>query len=493
MFDGLRTRAWWPRAAGLRPFFVAISGLSLASNAVRVHLHQRAARPRCSTSRRATGPVAARRRRRRSIGGAAFARAGADRLVEEAQSDNLDIAVAIALILQADAQSKIVGVPLLPIVTANASSIHSRPSKRTGRTARPPGGPRKQQLSSAVLNTATRSISGARTARSRVPRGNRRRQPLQQGGGRALHHRERRPRPISTCSRPRTAADRCAESRCRQSHPHAHQAARAGRHRLAARRRPAGERGGERARVDSADRPDPAPEHRHARGAGRPSTSRVSVKGGSLDRWHPAGDAGTAVRICCFNGPTSAPPRRISPRRCQRRSRARRILPEHHADRAGRLSERVLKRCSRRRRHFYKPPPTVAQPLLDGFRLEGQLSWPRVGSWRCWRPIAKSILVRIRRRREGPHRDRRHDGAERLQRQVVASARQAFELVRDAAAGGHHRPRDRAADPADPVPGREHSRRGRALHACWRCSSLFQALGGGWSPPGSGDRPILLR
>ena len=44
-----------------------------------------------------------------------------DRLIEEAQTSNFDIAAAVARIVQADAQSKIAGAPLLPAVDFDAS------------------------------------------------------------------------------------------------------------------------------------------------------------------------------------------------------------------------------------------------------------------------------------------------------------------------------------------------------------------------------------
>ena len=50
-------------------------------------------------------------------------------VIEEARSVNLDIAVAIAQIVQADAQSRIAGAPLLPGVTLNGSAERLRPSK----------------------------------------------------------------------------------------------------------------------------------------------------------------------------------------------------------------------------------------------------------------------------------------------------------------------------------------------------------------------------
>jgi NodT family efflux transporter outer membrane factor (OMF) lipoprotein len=52
-------------------------------------------------------------------------------LIEEARVANLDIAVAVAQIVQADAQSRIAGAPLLPNVGLNASAAHARSSQST--------------------------------------------------------------------------------------------------------------------------------------------------------------------------------------------------------------------------------------------------------------------------------------------------------------------------------------------------------------------------
>ncbi len=53
-------------------------------------------------------------------------------LVEDAQIANLDIAVAIARIVQADAQAQVAGAPLLPAVDLNGNYTRSRASQSTG-------------------------------------------------------------------------------------------------------------------------------------------------------------------------------------------------------------------------------------------------------------------------------------------------------------------------------------------------------------------------
>jgi NodT family efflux transporter outer membrane factor (OMF) lipoprotein len=53
-------------------------------------------------------------------------------IIEEARAANLDIAAAVARIVQADANSRIVGAALLPIIDLNANGTHSQQSKTTG-------------------------------------------------------------------------------------------------------------------------------------------------------------------------------------------------------------------------------------------------------------------------------------------------------------------------------------------------------------------------
>lgn len=56
-------------------------------------------------------------------------------LVEAAQTANLDVAIAVARIAQADAQARISGAALLPNVSADGGVTRSRPSQRTSSTS----------------------------------------------------------------------------------------------------------------------------------------------------------------------------------------------------------------------------------------------------------------------------------------------------------------------------------------------------------------------
>jgi outer membrane protein TolC len=76
------------------------------------------------------------------------------RLIEEAQTKNLDIAVAIALIIEADALSKIATAPLLPQAGLNVSATRSRGSQTTGQGGTGAGGPSERELYTAILNAS---------------------------------------------------------------------------------------------------------------------------------------------------------------------------------------------------------------------------------------------------------------------------------------------------------------------------------------------------
>jgi hypothetical protein len=55
-------------------------------------------------------------------------------VIEAAREGNLDIAAAVARIVQADANARITGAALLPVVDFNGNALHTQQSKTTGST-----------------------------------------------------------------------------------------------------------------------------------------------------------------------------------------------------------------------------------------------------------------------------------------------------------------------------------------------------------------------
>ena len=62
-------------------------------------------------------------------------------LIEEARANNLDIAAAITRIVQADAQARITGAPLLPLVTANGNANQQATKTSSKAVSQQPGQP----------------------------------------------------------------------------------------------------------------------------------------------------------------------------------------------------------------------------------------------------------------------------------------------------------------------------------------------------------------
>src|SRR5207249_7338900 len=96
------------------------------------------------------------------------------KLIEQSQSNNFDIAAAIARIVQADAQSKIAGAPLLPAVNFNSSATKSRSSQAGGSGAVTGGGSGSQRSIYTMALNASYEIDfwGKNRANSRVAQEN---------------------------------------------------------------------------------------------------------------------------------------------------------------------------------------------------------------------------------------------------------------------------------------------------------------------------------
>ena len=167
---------------------------------------------------------------------------------------------------------------------------------------------------------------------------------------------------------------------------------------------------------------------RHPDRRARPSS--VHVRGGSLkaDR-HPARDAGPAVGTAdpaSRHPPGGSQPRRRQ-RQCLQRARAA-MLPSDHAHRRGRLSRAPCSRrcCGRNRRSTARRRPDAAD--LRGRQTAGQ-SRPAEGQQdELLQDLPQGGDLGLRRRGERARRHPPDRTARALQRQVVASSRQAFNI-----------------------------------------------------------------
>ena len=142
MFDELRTRAPAPDARSVRRVFVVFLGLALVQmlsgcifSSERPDLALRVP-PAYRAGHGTSAPPALDWWR-------GFRSPELTRLIEEAQTSNFDIGAAIGRIMQADALSKVAGAPLLPLVDLVGS----------GNRLKPPAG-RERESYRAVLNAA---------------------------------------------------------------------------------------------------------------------------------------------------------------------------------------------------------------------------------------------------------------------------------------------------------------------------------------------------
>jgi NodT family efflux transporter outer membrane factor (OMF) lipoprotein len=76
------------------------------------------------------------------------------RLIEEAELANLDIAAAIARVIQADAQARVAGSALVPAINFNGSAVRTRASQATGTQLGGSGGPSVRNQFGAVFNAS---------------------------------------------------------------------------------------------------------------------------------------------------------------------------------------------------------------------------------------------------------------------------------------------------------------------------------------------------
>ena len=157
MFDESRTRALVFTATSLRPFFVAIVGLSLVQMLSGCILGSERPDlapdipPKYGAGNGEAAPPALdwwRGFRSREL----------TNLIEEAQAANLDIAAAIGRIMQADAQAKIIGAPLLPEVDFTGFA----------QRVRPPGGPERNVFQAALNASYEIDFWGKNRAASRA-------------------------------------------------------------------------------------------------------------------------------------------------------------------------------------------------------------------------------------------------------------------------------------------------------------------------------------
>jgi outer membrane protein, multidrug efflux system len=404
-------------------------------------------------------------------------------LVEEAQTRNLDIAVAIALIIQADAQSKIAGAPLLPTTTLNATNQHSRASQTTGPGGTGGSGPSESQLYKAVLDASYEiDFWGKNRAASRAAQEN------------AVAVRfEKEVVVLATVVSVAASYFQvlAAQDRLRVARNNLDAASRV--LTLINQRFEAGTA----SRLDVAQQEslvatvrasipplDQIMRQNIATLAvliGR-APADVAVTGGSLSRLAtPRVTPGLPSQLLCQRPDIRAAEATLASTDASVESARAAFFPSITLTGQGGYASSVLKLLFRPESLLYDTVTNLTQPILDGFRLEGQLEFAEGQQLAALESYRRAVLSAFGDVERALIAVADTTEQERLQRQAVASSRQAFEIAET-------RLREGTVDLVTVLQTQQTLFTNEDNLVVVRLArflailSLFQALGGGWMP-----------
>jgi outer membrane protein, multidrug efflux system len=473
MFDGSRTRALVSNAKSLRPLFVAFLGLALVQmlsgcifSSERSDLAPDVP-PKYGSGRGVTAPPALDWWR-------GFHSRELTNLIEEAQIANLDIGAAMGRIMQADAQAKIVGSPLLPEVDFTGFAQRFRN----------PGGPERDLIQAALNASYEIDFWGKNRAASRAT------QEI------AVATRfDKEIVVLSTIVAVGTAYFQVLFSQDRlriaqQNLDAANRVLTLIKQRFEA---------GTASQLDVAQQQSLVAQVRAtipifdqtlrqntavlAVLIGRPPV-QVAIKGGSLYRLTiPRVTPGLPSELLLQRPDIRAAEARLASADASVESARAAFFPSISLTGQGGYQSNVLKLLLRPENAFYNLAVNISQPLLDGFLLEGQLELALGRQFELVKIYCQTILagfgdVEIALIAIADTAER-----ERLQQLVVTSSREAFRLAET-------RLREGTVDLVTVLQTQQTLFTAEDNHVIARLArlqavlSLFQALGGSWLPPG---------
>ncbi len=398
------------------------------------------------------------------------------KLIEDAQTDNLDIGAAIARIIQADAQSKLAGAPLLPTLDFDGSATKSRS----------PGGPESERYRTTLTASYEIDFWGKNRALSRAAQETAVATRFAKevvvlttivGVGNAYFQ------VLSSQDRLRIARNNLAAAMSVLN--------------LIKQRREAGTASDldvaqQESLVASVRAAIPLLDQNLRQNIavlavliGR-APSDFKVKGGSIYALGiPRVTPGLPSQLLTQRPDIRAAEANLASADANVEAARAAFLPNISLTAVGGYESAALKLLFNPQSAFYQLVASLTQPLLDGFRLEGQLELARGLQLELLKIYCQSILsgfsdVEIALIAIADTTER-----ERLQRDVVTSSRRAFELAKQRLEGG-------VADLVTLLQVQQTLFVAEDQHSLARLArlqavlSLFQALGGSWLPPGVG-------
>jgi len=417
------------------------------------------------------------------------------KLIEEAQTANFDIAAAVARIVQADAQSKVAGAPLLPAVNYSSSASRSRSSQAGGSNAVTGGGSGSERSVYNMALNASYEIDfwGKNRANSRSAQEN------------AISTRFNRDVVVlSTVASVATAYFQILMSQDRL---------RTARENLAAANRVLtliNQRfaGGTASTLEVAQQESLVATQRAAIPpldqslrqnmavlavlVGRAPVN-LKVRGGSLYRLAiPRVTAGMPSELLAQRPDIRAAEAALASADAGVEAARAALFPSISLTGQGGISSTALKTLFTPEAVFWQAAANIAQPVFDGFRLEGLLEQAKGRQIELLQIYRKAIISAFGDVEEALIAI--EDGAERerLQRDVVMSSRRAFEIAET-------RLREGTVDLVTVLQTQQTLFQAEDTLAQVRQArlqavlSLYQALGGSWLPPPAEDIAITTQ
>ena len=402
-------------------------------------------------------------------------------IVERARGANLDIAAAIARIVQADAQARVAGAPLLPDVSLGADASHSRSSQThvveqrqliRRLRARQPVGHADRELRDRLLGQEPLGLAFGRRRRSR--------QPLRPRGRRALDRGERGQRLFRGTGGAGPVAGRAREPGQRQRVLD-----------LIKQRVNAGTASdlevaqqeslvnGQRAAIPPLVQTLTQNRNALALLMAR-SPESVRVRGGSLNAIRiPRVTPGLPSELLAQRPDIREAEANLAAANANVENARAQMLPSITLTADGGYSSAVLKTLLRPESALYSLGAGLAQPIFDGQKLQGNLDLQKGKQDELLQTYRKAVISAFVDVENALNGLRQTALRERLQRDVVASSRRAFNIA-------EQRLREGTVDLVTVLQTQQtlYSAQDSLVQArlahVQAIVTLYQALGGGW-------------
>ena len=403
-------------------------------------------------------------------------------LMEEAQVANYDIAAAVARILQADAQARIAGAPLLPLVGASGNASRSQVSLATGTGGG--GGNRRRTLYNVALD-----------ASYEIDFWGKNRETLFAAEQLAVASRfDREVVSLSTIAAVANAYFQvlAAQDRLRIARNNVASASRIlG---LVQQRVDVGTASGldlaqqqsllasQRASVPPLEQALQQNRSTLAVLVGR-SPERVNVRGGGMGRLAiPRVTPGLPSELLVQRPDIREAEAQLESANASVKAARAALLPNVALTGTGGFQSAVLSSLFSPAAAYYTIAAGVTQPIFDGFRLQGQLEFQKGRLEELLQLYRKAVVSAFADVDNALVAVQQSAERERLQRQVVVASRRAFEF-------SETRLREGTVDLVTVLTTQQTLFQAEDLLAQARLArlqaivSLYQALGGGWPPP----------